>query len=112
MTFDSATSVFHNFFDGQGTVFCRMADVNPQTRILCIYSIDLFLKYGFFRMANLIVEVYIMSQVAVHIAEKRKERCNTDSTRDPDLLWTTCFVIEHPIRSIDNRVCTSVQFGK
>ena len=69
-------------------------------------------EYRLFRMTDCIVKVYILLEIAIHVAHERQKGCQTDAAGDPDLLGAASFIIEHAIRTFDDRVRALFQLGK
>ena len=55
-------------------------------------------------MPDRVVKIHIVRQAAIHIADKRQERCESDPACDPDLFLPAGFIVEHAVRAFDDRV--------
>ena len=112
MPADISARILHDLIHAQRAVCGRKADVNLQTRILFCGGFDLVHKNGFLAVADGVVEIHIVYQVSFHITDEGKEGCHADSARDPNLFLPTRLVIEHPIGTLDNRVCARLQVAE
>src|SRR5215213_9255429 len=74
-----------------------------EARILRTGSADLVNKQRLFRMADRVVEVYILSQIPIHIAHKRQEGSQPDPTRNPDLFRAASLIVEHAVGAFNER---------
>ena len=83
-----------------------------QTRILFCGGFDLIHKNGFLAMADRVVEIHIMSQISIHVADEGKEGCHADSARDPDLLLSASFIVKHAVRAFDDRIHACLQIAE
>jgi hypothetical protein len=78
--------------------------VRFEPRIPFVCGFDFIQEQCFLGMTDGVVKIDIMSQAAIHVANKRQKRCNSDPARDPDLFHTSSLVIEHPIGAFNDCV--------
>ena len=101
--------ILYNIVHCQRTICGRETDISLQARILLRGRFDLVRKDGIFRMTNCVVKIHIVFQVIVHIARESEKGRHANPTRDPDLLLSAHFIIEHPMCAFHNGFCSCFQ---
>ena len=107
--FQIRLAIFEDMIDGQGTIFCRVTNMGSEAWIPFGSSLDFFHEQRLLRMAHRVVKIHVMRKIAVHIADKGQERCESNPAREPDLFLSTRFLVKHAIRALDHSVRVGFQ---